>query len=222
MSSRMTRIRLGAVTLAAAGLLFLLYPAVRPWADESTPEGARQAMSSGAWVASHLFAMIGFVLVGLGLLALWAAVRRSAAEPLAGAAVVTTWVGAGLTLPYYGAETFGLHAVAVAAEAQGVALLEVVEGFRFHPVAITTFGLGLVALAVGAVLAAVAIRWSGVLPRHAGLLFALGFVLFLPQFFAPAAVRIGHGALLALGCAWVGLALWRAAAPAPQARATQP
>jgi hypothetical protein len=219
MSSHTVRIRLGAVALTAAGLLFLLYPAVRPWTDESTAEGALRAMSAGAWVASHLFAMIGFVLVGLGLLALWAAVRRTPAEPLAGAAVVATWVGAGLTLPYYGAETFGLHAVAIAAEAQGFALLEVVEGFRFHPVAMTTFGLGLVAIAVGAVLAAVAIRRSGVLPRHAGVLFAVGFVLFLPQFFTPAAVRVGHGALVALGCAWVGLALWRAATPAPQASA---
>ena len=148
--SRTTRIRLGAVALASAGLLFVLYPAVRPWADESTVEGATQAMTSGAWVASHVFAMIGFILVGLGLLGLWATLRSTPAEPLAGAAVVTTWVGAGLTLPYYGGETFGLQAVATAAETQGVALLEVVEGFRFHPVAITTFGLGLVGLAVGA------------------------------------------------------------------------
>ena len=25
---------------------------------------------------------------------------------------MTTWIGAGLTLPYYGAEDFGLHAIA--------------------------------------------------------------------------------------------------------------
>jgi hypothetical protein len=212
MGSEITRIRLGAAALAAAGLLFLLYPAVRPWADESTVEGAWRAMSSGAWVASHLFAMIGFILLGLGLLALWATVSQTPAEPLAGAAVVSTWVGAGLTLPYYGGETFGLHAVASAAGGQSPALLEVVDAFRFQPVAITTFALGLVAVAVGSVLAAVAIRRSGFLPRHSGALFALGFVLFLPQFFTPAAVRIGHGALVAVGCAWIALTLWRAAA----------
>jgi uncharacterized membrane protein len=81
-------------------LLFLLYPAVRPWEDESAVEGATRAMSSGAWVVSHLFAMVGFVLVALGVLAVWAAVSRTPSEPLAGAAVVATWVGAGLTLPY--------------------------------------------------------------------------------------------------------------------------
>jgi hypothetical protein len=214
MASHPTRVRLGAVAFAAAGVLFLLYPAVRPWADESTVEGAMRAMGAGAWVASHLFAMLGFVLVGLGMLALWAAVSHTRAEPPAVAAVVTTWVGAGLTLPYYGGETFGLHAVATTFEGQSGELLEVVDAVRFHPVALTVFGLGLLALAAGSVLAALAIRRSGVLPRHAGVVFALGFVLFLPQFFTPAAVRIGHGVLVALGCSWVALALWRAVTPA--------
>ncbi len=64
------RTRLGALAFAAAGVLFFLYPAVRPWHDESTVNGAATSMSSGAWVAAHLFAMIGFILVPLGLLAL--------------------------------------------------------------------------------------------------------------------------------------------------------
>lgn len=46
---------MGALALAVAGVLFVLYPAVRPWQDESTVEGAIKAMSSGAWVAAHLF-----------------------------------------------------------------------------------------------------------------------------------------------------------------------
>jgi hypothetical protein len=50
-------------------VLFILYPAVRP--NESTVDGATAAMASGSWVASHLFAMIGFILVPLGLLGLW-------------------------------------------------------------------------------------------------------------------------------------------------------
>jgi hypothetical protein len=54
---------LGAAALAVAGLLFLLYPAFRPWHDEDTVDGAPASMGSDAWVASHLFAMIGFILV---------------------------------------------------------------------------------------------------------------------------------------------------------------
>ena len=209
-----SRIRPGAVCLALAGLMFILYPAVRPWHDESTVDGAISAMASNAWVASHLFAIVGFILVPLGLLALWGVARLTRAEGVAFGAVVVGWVGAGLTLPYYGAEDFGLHAVAVKAAGQSLDFLGVVNGFRYHPVAITIFGLGLVLLAVAAILAAVAVWRSTVLPRYAGLAFATGFVLFLPQFFTPAAVRISHGVLVGIGCAWLAVALWRAVVPA--------
>ncbi|MEV4760446.1 hypothetical protein AB0J86_35820 [Micromonospora sp. NPDC049559] len=204
------RIRAGALALAAAAVLFLLYPAVRPWTDETTTAGATAAMSSGAWVASHLFAMIGFVLLPLGLLALRAAVGQTRAEPLALAATVTAWLGAGLTLPYYGAEDFGLHAVASrTAGGAPLDLLDLVDAIRFGAVQVTTFGIGLVALGIAAVLAAVAIWRSGILPRHSGIAFALGFALFLPQFYLPPAARITHGVLVGIGCAWVALTLWR-------------
>jgi hypothetical protein len=206
-----TRTRWGALALAVAGVLFVLYPAVRPWHDESTVEGAIKSMSSGAWVAAHLFAMVGFILVALGLLAVWNVLRRTRAEGLALAAVVTGWIGVGLTLPYYGAEDFGLNAIArKAAEGQVSDLLGLIDAVRFSPVPATTFAVGLLLLAAGAVLAAVAIWRSGVLPRSSGVLFALGFVLFLPQFFTPPAVRIAHGVLVAAGSIWVALALWRA------------
>jgi quinol-cytochrome oxidoreductase complex cytochrome b subunit len=92
-----SRTRWGAFALAVAGVLFVLYAALRPWQDESTVEGATKAMSSGAWVAAHLFAMLGFILVALGLLGVWNAVSRTRAERLAFAAVVTGWIGVGLT-----------------------------------------------------------------------------------------------------------------------------
>jgi hypothetical protein len=107
-----TRSRLGATAFAVAAVMFLLYPVTRPWHDESTVDGATAAMSSDAWVAAHLFAMLGFILVPLGLLAVRAAVSATRAEPLALTATVTTWLGAGLVLPYYGAEDFGLTVIA--------------------------------------------------------------------------------------------------------------
>jgi hypothetical protein len=203
------RFRLSALALAAAGILFVLYPAFRPWHDESTVDGALAALSSNAWVASHLFAMIGFILVPLGLLALPAALRRTRFEPLAAAGVVCSWIGAGLTLPYYGAEDFGLHGIARETAGRGVDLLAVVDAVRFQPVAATTFLLGLLTLAVGAVLTAAAIWRSGVLPRYSGLPFALGFALFIPQFWTPAATRIGHGVLVGVGCMLLAVSLWR-------------
>ncbi|WP_117208064.1 hypothetical protein [Allorhizocola rhizosphaerae] len=192
------RYRFASVALAAAGVLFLLYPVFRPWHDESTLEGARASIGSGAWVASHLFAMLGFVLVPLGLLAL----HRFR---LGLAAAVVTWIGAGLTLPYYGAEDFGLYAVA---HSPGADLVGIAEAFRYNTVAATMFAIGLITLGIGAVLAAVAVWRSGELPRLSAIPFALGFVLFLPQFFAPPAARIAHGVLMAAGCLWLATALW--------------
>jgi hypothetical protein len=198
--------RWGAGAFAFAGLMFLLYPAVRPWHDETTAEGALASMGSGAWVASHFFAMLGFIAVPLGLLVLRTTLAASPGARLASAALVTTWIGAGLTLPYYGAEDFGLHG---AARSDVPDLLRVADAVRYSPLAITIFGIGLIALAAGAILAAVAIWRSGVLPRSSGLLYAAGFALFLPQFYLPAAARIAHGVLLAAGCLWLAVAMVR-------------
>jgi hypothetical protein len=198
-----TRIRWGAAALAFAGVMFLLYPAVRPWHDESTVTGARESMTSNAWVASHLFAMLGLIAVPLGLLALHAALGGSR---LSLAALVMAWIGAGLSLPYYGAEDFGLHALA---GSDATDLLGVVDAVRYQPVAATIFAAGLLGLGAGAVLAAVAIWRSGVLPPASGVLFAIGFVLFIPQFYLPAAGRIAHGVIVAAGCLWLASALFR-------------
>lgn len=208
----MTRIRLGALSLAIAGVLFLLYPAARPWHDESTMDGAVRAMGSGWWVASHLFAMIGFILLPLGLLAVRGVLSRTRVERLALVAAVMSWIGAGLTLPYYGAEDFALYAMARSvAEGRSLDLLHLVDAFRYGPVAATMFGLGLLSLGLGTVLAAIAVWRSGVLSRYSGVPLALGMVLFLPQFFTPPAVRIGHGVLVAAGCLWLAAELWRVA-----------
>ncbi len=202
------RIRAGAVALAIAGLLFFAYPAVRPWHDESNVNGATASMTSGAWVAAHFFAMIGFILMPLGLMAIRAIMPTAQTERLAFAGAVVTWAGAGLVLPYYGAEDFGLHAIA-GPKGNSANLLGLIDAVRNQPVALSTFGIGLVSLAVGAIVMAIAVWRSGVLPRVSALLFAAGFALFLPQFYAPTAVRIGHGALVAVGLIALAVPLWR-------------
>ena len=82
MSTSLGRVRAGALALAVAGILFILYPATRPWQDETTVDGAIRSMSSNWWVAAHVFAMLGFILVPLGLLALRTVVRHSRAEEI--------------------------------------------------------------------------------------------------------------------------------------------
>jgi len=207
MSNSATRIRVGAAALAAAGVLFAAYPALRPWHDEGTVAGAAASMSSTAWVAAHFFAMLAFILMPLGLLALRAALAATRAEPLALTAAVLAWTGSGLVLPYYGAEDFGLHAIAGSAGSRAE-LLSLVHAVRYQPLAMTIFATGLLLLAASAIMAAVAVWQSHVLPRTSGMLFAAGIALFLPQFFTPAAVRIAHGILLAAGSIVLAAALW--------------
>ncbi|MER7539205.1 hypothetical protein ABTX77_31140 [Streptomyces sp. NPDC097704] len=168
------------IPLSVAGVLFLLYPALRPWEDESTTSGAAAAMGSTAWIVTHLCAMIGFILVAIALLS----INRVAA--------IVFWIGAGLTLPYYGAEVFGLHAMANQSN-----VLDLAEDVRYNPFAMTMFGLGLLSMAAGAILVAARMRTAP------AILFAAGFGLFLPQFFGPPALRIAHGVLLAAACVWL-------------------
>lgn len=199
-----TRINLGALALALAGVLFLLYPVVRPWNDETTAAGALASIGSGAWVAAHLFAMIGFILTPIGLLAVGRIVRGTPGAAAALPGVITMWIGAGLTLTYYGAEDFALNAGAhTVATVPGVDFVGFIDAFRYGAVPITMFGVGLVLFAVGAVVVAVAVSRSGLFRAAAAVPFALGCVLFLPQFFGPAWLRIAHGVLMAAGLLWL-------------------
>ena len=81
---------------------------------------------------------------------------------------------------------------------------------RVSPASITIFGIGLGLLALTGLLVAVAVWRCGV-PRAAGVPAAVGLALFLPQLFAPPAVRTGHDVLLGAGLVWLGLALTRTA-----------
>jgi hypothetical protein len=191
-----------AAALALAGALFALYPAARPGGDATTA-GAVEAFASPAWRAAHLSAVVAFVLLPLGLLAVRGVLARRAA--------LVTWLGVGLTLPYYGAETLALHALGTRALRTGDGgLLALAEEIRMGPVQLTAFGVGLLLIAVGAVLAAVAVRRSGLLPRWSGVPLAAGMVLYLPQFYAPPGLRVAHGLLVAAGCLVLAAAAVRA------------
>ncbi|MET9337828.1 hypothetical protein [Nonomuraea sp. NPDC003804] len=192
---------------AVTGVLFLVYPAVRPSGDDAA------AMSATAWVLGHLAAMIGFVLLGLAALGL----HRILKDRLSFRAAVATWTGAGLTLPYYGAEDFGLHVIARRALRDNTpALMELAGEFRYDPLAATMFALGLALLGVGAIMTAVSVWRSGTLPAWSGVPLAAGFALFIPQFFAPLyALRIAHGALIAVGGLWLAIALAKGRSAAP-------
>src|SRR5690606_29185103 len=104
------RIRGLAALLAIAGLLFVIYPALRPFSDESSLEGAA-AFASSEWLLSHTLAIFGFTLLPLGLLGLLIVFNDSKAKHLMFQSLVLALVGTGLTLPFYGAEVYGLYAI---------------------------------------------------------------------------------------------------------------
>ncbi|MET4612185.1 hypothetical protein ABIC28_003177 [Rhodococcus sp. PvR044] len=208
------RARIAAAALfGVAGVLFLLYPAVRPYSDylnQATMDGAR-AYASGAWVAAHFFGMIGFLLLGLAVQALREILRGTEGDRAGIAATVLTWVGVGLILPYYGAEDFGLHAIGGRAVADGTPeLLDLVDGVRGGGTQLTMFTIGLLLVAAGAVTAAVGIWRSGALARWSGVPLAVGFALFIPQFFGSPWMRVAHGVLVAAGALWLAAELLRA------------
>lgn len=192
----MSRSPLTAIALGLSGILFFLYPAIRPSTDTA------ETLASSAWVAGHLFAMIGFILVSLAVLRLYVTLQ----DRLTLRATVITWIGAGLTLPYYGAEDFGLNVIAKHVPNA----MELAEEFRYGPVAVTMFAGGLALLGVGIVMAAVAVWRSGVYNKWSWVPLAAGFALFIPQFFGPYSLRIAHGALIAIGALWAAFELWRA------------
>ena len=215
-SRRFTRI--GPVALGLSGLLFLLYPTVRPWHDESTVGGAVASMSSSAWVAAHLFAMLSLILLPLGLLSLCRLTEGHRGFGLSLAGTVLIWLGAGLALPYYGAEDFALHALASKVHS-GISLdlLDLVNAIRFGAVAATTFAIGLLLLGVGGVLVAISIWRGDLLPRISGVPLAIALLLLIPQFYLPGWARIAHGVLVALALLWLAITLWRAA-PSEESR----
>ena len=191
---------LTALSLIVAGVCFALYPAIRPFSDEASLRGA-EAFASSSWILAHSLAMVGFILLILGLLGLCGLMQETAAWRLGITALVVTWIGIGFTLPYYGAEAFSLHAVGQEAlrEKSVDLLVTLTNSIRFGE-GIWLFLFGLLAIAAGTILFAAAIWRSGVLIEWSGIPLAAGFALFIPQFFTPQLVRVGHGLLVMVGC----------------------
>lgn len=201
---------------ALSGIFFVLYPAIRPFSSEVGLNGA-SAFASSSWVAAHTLGILGFILLALGSLGAYLRLRDSATERRALRSLVLIWVGVGLTLPYYGAEVFGLHAVGQRASAQHAPGLvkPLTHDIRWEA-GIWFIITGLLLLAGGAIMLATAVWRCGSLHRWAGVPLAAGLALFIPQFSGPQTMRIAHGLLMLVGCWWLG---WTLAASRPMAEA---
>ena len=204
------RTRLGAIAFALAGVLFVVYEAAAPRADETTLDGAK-AWASAGWSIAHISAIVGLILIPLGYGAIRGFLEDTPHERTAFLAATIGYIGSGLTISYYGAEVYGLKAIGQRALADGDAsLTDVGNDFRLDPTAMTVFAIGLLLVAIAAVLAAIAVWRSGSLPRWSAVPLAALLVTMLPQYFLPQALRIVWGVLVAGAALWLASALWRA------------
>jgi len=213
-SDRASHTRLGAVLLILSGVFFTLFPLVRPFFDESTLEAAAQ-FASARWVISHALGMGGFILLSLGILGVYLLLRTTWVERRTFAALFLVWFGSGLTLPFFGAEAFGLQVIGHTAFTQNSThLLSLVNLVRFGP-GLLFIGAGLLLIAIAAIVLATAVWKSGILSKWSGVPLAIGLVVYMPQLqgaplFQP--IRIAVGLLIAAGCAWIAAGMFRAAA----------
>src|SRR5919106_4275070 len=150
------QIPLATIALILSGIFFVLYPAIRPFSNESSLQGA-VAFASYSWVIAHSLAIAAFILLTLGFLGLYIRLTETRVERHAMVALVLIWIGVGLTLPYYGAETFGLHAIGQEALRQNSPeLLSLANSVRWQE-GIVFIGSGLLLLAAGTIVFALAI-----------------------------------------------------------------
>ncbi|WP_169053893.1 hypothetical protein [Agromyces sp. H66] len=208
-------VRWTAAAFAAAGVLWALFPLLRPWADKATvsSDELATAWASDAWVFSHLAGITALGLLAPALLGL----RRLVADTsdTRGATLLTwatalAWIGAAGASLYYGAEIFGVRTLAEASLRRGDAtFLEEVQALREQPVAVVLFGVGLLLVAAAGVLTAIALIRARVPWAWTGVVLAVGLVLVLPQFFTPPAIRIVHGVIFGLGYLLVAFAVTR-------------
>lgn len=200
-TSHIARLRLGALTLGLAALLFfagLTHPH-----QGDTPTVVAQTVSSTYWIVGHLLLIISHILLPAGLLALYAIFAGSRSERLAFVGWVFSLIGAGMSLPLFGVLAFALPVPGQ--QGAGDMALTILNGPAFA----IFLGGGTLLLAVGAILFSIAIWRSGMLSRVAAALYTAGLVALLAE---PVLGQIGDsiaGGVLALGGLWLAWGLWQ-------------
>ncbi|WP_063056889.1 hypothetical protein [Nocardia salmonicida] len=215
------RARWGAFTFALAGILFVIYEAAAPRVSDQTTLDSAESWTSLGWSLAHIAAIAGLILIPLGYSALHGRLRGTPHEGTAAAAATIGYIGSALTISYYGAEVYGLKAIGQRAVADGDATLtEVGNAFRYDPTAMSVFAIGLVLIAVAAVLAAVAVWRSGTLHRWSAVPLAVLLATMLPQYCLPHTGRIAWGAMVAVAAVWLTAEMVRDHTPTERVETT--
>jgi hypothetical protein len=210
-----------ALTLGLSSLTLAAFPLVRPFFpfDPRTPAetltGAGPAVTSARWLIAHYLALIGFVLLLCVLPALRARLAAAGVEGQARRAALLSGVGVALILPTLGVELYALPAIG-RLYLDGDHAVAALVGLIYRGAAVLVMLLGLLLLAIGAVLFARAVGRSRALPRWAAVTYAVGLAFWCPLL--PPPVRIVDGLLIGAG----GLGLAWALRRAPAGERAQP
>jgi len=216
MAQSSVRLRLGAVALGLCGLLFAVFPFVRPFftLDVFSPNVAAMAsgpLASASWLIAHLLLVAAFALLPCALLAIYAALAGGPAESRALRGVILGVAGTGFVVPALGVEVFAMPVIARLYLDGVTGVAPALRWIYWGPMTLVMI-VGLIMLAVGAIELARATWQSGVLPRWAGVALAAGLALWLPLL--PRAVRIVDGLTIGVSALWLAWAMWRKAARA--------
>jgi hypothetical protein len=207
-----TRIRLGAAALGISALLFAAFPLVRPFfpiPDVNSPANltvATQALASSAWVIAHFIAMMALVLLLFGVLTLYAYLTNTRVERRAFLAMIFGLAGIALNMPTLGVETYTLPVIGKTYLEGQTDVISIVFALYSGPDNLVLL-LGLLLLAIGAIVFAISIWQSGVLPKWAGVILAIGLALWFPLF--PQITRIIDGLLIGVGGIWLAWSIWQ-------------
>jgi len=197
-----------ALTLGLSSVALAVFPLIRPFFpfDPTTPAetlaGASRAVTSARWLIAHYLALAGFVLLLYVLPALRMRLAAAGVEARARRATLLSGVGVGLILPTLGVELYALPAIGRLYLDGQLAVAELV-GLIYRGAAVLVMLLGLLLLAIGAVIFARAVGKTGALPRWAAVTYAVGLGFWCPLL--PPPVRIVDGLLIGvggLGLAW--------------------
>ena len=196
----------GSLALSLAALLLTVFPLLRPFfpldprAPAETLAVASPVVTSASWVVSHMLCTLAFVLLLYGVLTLSTCLATTPVEPRAFRAMVLSLAGIALILPMLGVATSILPMLGKLSLAGQADLAPALAMIDLGP----TLGvllIGLLLLAVGTIMFAVALWHSAVLPRWAGVRFAIGLTLWFPLF--PRVIRILDGFVIGLGGVWL-------------------
>jgi len=211
MAQSSVRLRLGAIALGVCGLLFAVFPFLRPFfpLDVFSPNVAAMAsgpLASASWLIAHLLLMAAFALLPCALLAIYAALADGPTESRALRGLILGVAGTGFVVPAVGVEVFAMPVIARLYLEGVTGVAPALKWIYWGPMTLVMI-VGLMALAIGAIELARATWRSGVLPGWAGVALAAGLALWLPLL--PRAVRIVDGLTIGFGGLWLAWAIWR-------------